>query len=186
VSAGFSLVEIRGEENPSNRDTERYFGSVHWYDLFVRNLEASITGSWVRAELNGEETYTVDYAGGSEEVTKSYEREEDAFVVTGEVGYRFSRALRASVGSAYGDYDFDSNLDLDQAYSDEFLAADRGYLVSGLGGRLITRTYFVEAWWKLRERLSARWLLEWDHSRISVNTETDDYVRLLSSVTYSF
>lgn len=184
LSGGCSLIDIRGRENPANRDTERYFLAFHFYDLLLEHMDVSITGNYIHAELESQETQTVEYTG--EQVTKEYERDEETFLITGEARYRISPAARVSVGSAYGDFDFSSSVDLDQAYSQEFLDTQLGWLVSGLGGRFITRTYFAEFRWRIRKELTARFLAELDHSKISANNDTDDYVRLVTGLTYTF
>jgi len=123
---------------------------------------------------------------GDEEVNRGIKRDEETWVYTGEVEYRFTPQFEMALGVSYGDYDFASSIGPQPDYSDALLTSGRQYLVSGLGGRYITRTYYAEARWKIRKELTARIVAELDHSEVTENQDADEYYRLAGSLVYRF
>jgi len=186
ILTGWSQVSILGKDNPSNRNTDRYYGTLSWYDFPIKKMDLSLTGNYVRAKYTSDLSYTVDHAQGTDEVNSRLEGDEETFVITGQLDYELSRAVEMSVGSAYGDYDFSTEIELNQTYSEEFLQFSRNYLVSGMGGQFITRTFFAEIRWKIRDNLTTRLLGEWDQSEVSANQEDEGYGRLVAGLTWRF
>jgi hypothetical protein len=121
--------------------------------------------------------------GQQEEVTTTIKQDDQSFFITGQVDYQFSKAFRASVGSAYGDFDFERVMRSDQQVLE---TVPRSFLFTSDGEKFITRTYFVELDYKLSVNWSTRLLIEYNHSKINTGSDPDDYGRVVSSILYRF
>jgi hypothetical protein len=184
VTGGIAVTRIRGDENPTNRDAEHYFFSVQLFDLCLKRLTFSVDANWARAELSSRSmTLFKDVDGSEEEITTIIRQEDKSFFITGQVDYFFPIGLKAAVGSAYGDFDFDRSMQSSQPVLETL---PRSFLATADGDRFITRTYFVELDYKFNRKWSSRLLLEYSHSKINTGSDPDGYGRIVSSILYRF
>jgi hypothetical protein len=184
VGGGFSVTSIKGKENPTNRESEHYFVSFQVFHLPIKRLTFSVDANLAKASFsNHDETLFTDVFGQQEEVTTTIKQDDQSFFITGQVDYQFSKAFRASVGSAYGDFDFERVMRSDQQVLE---TVPRSFLFTSDGEKFITRTYFVELDYKLNVNWSTRLLIEYNHSKINTGSDPDDYGRVVSSILYRF
>jgi hypothetical protein len=184
VTAGIAVTRIRGEENPTNRDSEHYFLSLQLFDLFMKRLTFSADVNCARAKLSSRsKTLFKDLDGSEEEITTIINQEDQTFFITGQVDYSFPIGLKAAVGSAYGDFDFDRSMESNQPVLETL---PRSFLATADGDRFITRTYFVDLDYKFNKSWSSKLLLEYNHSKINTGSDPGDYGRIVSSILYRF
>jgi hypothetical protein len=184
VTAGIAVTRIRGEENPTNRDSEHYFFSLQLFDLFMKRLTFSVDVNCARARLsNRSKTLFKDLDGSEEEITTIIKQDDQTFFITGQVDYSFPIGLKAAVGSAYGDFDFDRSMESNQPVLETL---PRSFLATADGDRFITRTYFVDLDYKFNKSWSSKLLLEYNHSKINTGSDPGDYGRIVSSILYRF
>jgi len=90
---------ILGHENPSNRNTQRVFTSLHFYDLLAKDLDLTLEENYVRARLDGQTTHTAQFEGGSEQVTKDCERDETLSCFAAKLNTASARSSRHPWGA---------------------------------------------------------------------------------------
>lgn len=183
-SVGFSFTNIIGKENPTNRDSRHGFISIQVYDLLIQRLTISLDANWAAADVSGSWTEVfVDVDKSITTTTVRTRQKDETFFISGEFEYFFLKGLSVSLGMTYGDFDFERAINTNQSVSDLVPAS---LLVTNVGEKFITRTFFAEASWKINRTWSLRLLAEHNRSKINTATDTDDYMRIVTSLRCRF